>query len=300
MLGGFTHMSIAIVVLLCEVTGDIEMAIPICLAVVVSVQLSGYLLHHPYDEELVLLKGVPLLSPDVPSVFDAQLDAETILETLPTDEWKIRLQAKMNVGDIQTVLDRATNTEYFPVFQKGKFEGTVSRARLGKLIKQPYDRSMSRNFFSNPLEGMDIANISPDCSATSNSGNKQVYVNLLNLADINPTKLLGSTPSNLTYLHFSDLHAHHVAVVDQRNHLIGIISRKAIHDTISILKDKQAQHGVDPLRLIRRKTIVRNLDGQIPDKNPQAQYVAIRTMSQIGALPAGVHEQVIESSVQNV
>jgi len=306
MLGGFTHMSIAIVVLLCEVTGDIEMAIPICLAVVVSVQLSDYLLHHPYDEELVLLKGVPLLSPDVPCVFDAQLDAETILETLPTDEWKIRLQAKMNLCDIQTVLDRATNTEYFPVFQKGKFEGTVSRARLGKLIRQPNERSMSisrKSFtFSNPLEGIvdNMGNMTPDCNSTSNSGNKQVYVNLLSLAELNPTKILGSTPSNLTYLHFSDLHAHHVAVVDPRNHLIGIISRKAIHDTIRILKDKQAQHGVDPLRLIRKKTIVRTLDGKIPDKNSQTQFVAIRTMSQIGALPAGVHEQVNASLILDV
>merc|ERR1711879_789898 len=66
MLGGFTHMTIAVVVILVEAARDLSLVAPLMLSISVSHIVSTCVNHHSYDEVLILRKGVPFLQPELP------------------------------------------------------------------------------------------------------------------------------------------------------------------------------------------------------------------------------------------
>merc|ERR1719443_641239 len=70
MLSGFTHMTIAIVVLLVEAAADLSLVSPIMLGILIASLASKAVNHHAYDEVLILRKGVPFLDAEVPHEMD--------------------------------------------------------------------------------------------------------------------------------------------------------------------------------------------------------------------------------------
>merc|ERR1719210_2343315 len=66
MLGGFTHMTIAIVVLLAEAAHDLSLVPLLMLSIFVSHIFVRLCNHHGYDEILILEKGVPFLESELP------------------------------------------------------------------------------------------------------------------------------------------------------------------------------------------------------------------------------------------
>jgi len=92
MLGGFTHMTIAIVCLLTEAGRDITLVSPLMVSIFVAHVFSKIGNHHGFDEVLILLKGVPFLDAEIPHELEAddatavqlcrEFPAEAILETV--------------------------------------------------------------------------------------------------------------------------------------------------------------------------------------------------------------------------
>merc|ERR1719191_499022 len=69
-LSGFTHMTMAITVLLLEVTRDLSLIGPLMLCISIARVISQAINHHGYDEQLILLKHVPFLEDDPPKDID--------------------------------------------------------------------------------------------------------------------------------------------------------------------------------------------------------------------------------------
>merc|ERR1740130_1290180 len=86
MLGGFTHMTLAIVCLLTEAGHDISLIPPLMLSIFVAHVFSHKLNHVGYDERLIMLKGVPFMEPDMPDELDGpDSAAKYCCTTLPED-----------------------------------------------------------------------------------------------------------------------------------------------------------------------------------------------------------------------
>merc|ERR1719436_851131 len=66
MLGGFTHMTLAIVVLLVEATRDLGLIPPLMLSIFVAHLVSKWMNPHAYDEHLIHKKGVAFLDAELP------------------------------------------------------------------------------------------------------------------------------------------------------------------------------------------------------------------------------------------
>jgi len=69
-LGGFTHMTIAVVAILVEATQDIKLTAPLMLSVCIGRTVSRKLLPADFCEMLIVLKGVPYLEPECPHEFE--------------------------------------------------------------------------------------------------------------------------------------------------------------------------------------------------------------------------------------
>merc|ERR1719220_1095589 len=70
MLSGFTHMTIAIVVILVEAAHDLSLVSPLMLSIFISHIVSTCVNRHSYDEALILRKGVPFLESELPFEMD--------------------------------------------------------------------------------------------------------------------------------------------------------------------------------------------------------------------------------------
>eukprot|EP00931_Biecheleriopsis_adriatica_P081047 TRINITY_DN54399_c0_g1_i1.p1 TRINITY_DN54399_c0_g1~~TRINITY_DN54399_c0_g1_i1.p1 ORF type:complete len:878 (-),score=118.20 TRINITY_DN54399_c0_g1_i1:132-2765(-) len=139
MLGGFTHMTIAIVALLVEAAYDLSLVPIMMLSIFVAYLVSKRINHHGYDEFLILAKGVPYLDAEMPHGIAASgASALDLCDTLPT---AAHLSGFVSEEMLQAAL-LSTEHNYFPVFdldEDGSIEvcvGLATRARLQVACKE--------------------------------------------------------------------------------------------------------------------------------------------------------------------
>jgi len=127
MLGGFTHMTIAVVVILVEAARDLSLVSPLMLSITISHIVSTALNHHSYDEVLILRKGVPFLQPELPTEMDNHgIVAADLCEELPKEAL---LPPEAPLETVRKALER-WEIEHFPVISDGVCIGLTSRTRL--------------------------------------------------------------------------------------------------------------------------------------------------------------------------
>merc|ERR1711990_371777 len=127
MLGGFTHMTLAIVALLVEAGKDLSLLPMLMLAISVSHVVSTNLGGHGYDEVLILKKGVPFLEADLPHELEDGSTALELMDEYP-DEAILPRDAEVAVVEAALAQD---GLEVFPVVDdEGVCLGTIERVRL--------------------------------------------------------------------------------------------------------------------------------------------------------------------------
>lgn len=127
MLGGFTHMTIAVVVILVEASRDLSLVSPLMLSIFISNIVSTRVNQHSYDEVLMLRKGVPFLEAELPCEMDSNgITAGDLCETVPDSAL---LPPEAAVETVQRALER-WDVVHFPVIADGVCVGLTSRARL--------------------------------------------------------------------------------------------------------------------------------------------------------------------------
>jgi len=132
MLSGFTHMTIAIVVLLVEAAADLSLVAPMMLGILLASLASKWVNHHAYDEVLILRKGVPFLDAEVPHEMDNDgSTAGDLCDEYP-EECQMLLQAEAH--QVMAALDwgkeQGRGYAHFPVVENGRCVGLTSRTRL--------------------------------------------------------------------------------------------------------------------------------------------------------------------------
>lgn len=102
MLAGWTHMTLAVMVLMLEAGGDLSMIIPVMLCVSVSRAVAKYLSRgESMDEHMIQIKGVPYLHDHLPYVHNVtahdiadRTQASACLVMMTRAELKLKLQVR--------------------------------------------------------------------------------------------------------------------------------------------------------------------------------------------------------------
>eukprot|EP00397_Hematodinium_sp_SG-2012_P006621 GEMP01006655.1.p2 GENE.GEMP01006655.1~~GEMP01006655.1.p2 ORF type:complete len:527 (+),score=105.02 GEMP01006655.1:1430-3010(+) len=240
MLGGFTHMTIAIVALLVEVTEDLSAILPLVVGVAVGRFVSQIFHHHPYDEQLVLLKKVPLLTADLPSCLDNHVETKQITRPLTK---QVYLRPMMKAADILHLLEREPLMTYFPVCDSDGFIGTCSRGRMEDVVIRCKDSGMWDD--DAPVEGPHRCRWRSEKDGKSSSGfvspkSHHNIVPVKSMMDPNPFCVLEYMPVSKLYELFVNCGFHCACVLGNSGDLVGLITRADLHDTVERLR-----HGAD-------------------------------------------------------
>lgn len=133
MLGGFTHMTLAIVVLLVEAANDLSLIPLLMLSISISHIVSTSISHHGYDEVLIHKKGVPFLDSEVPQELEREgCTAFDLMDEVPD---QCLLPSKASLEVVREALQQ-DYVQFFPVVEENATTrncvcvGITTRARL--------------------------------------------------------------------------------------------------------------------------------------------------------------------------
>jgi H+/Cl- antiporter ClcA len=198
MLGGFTHMTIAIVALLTEAGHDISLVPPLMLSIFVAHLFSHYLNHIGYDERLILLKGVPFIEPDMPDELDTPDALAKFLCNKMPDE--ARLAPQIAPERAKGALDSDVAIGFPILGEDGTCLGTVTRARLSAAV----------------------ANIKSD----------EPKLDLKGYMNTTPFRVLEDMPAARFYPLFAKGITNMVCVVDKEGKFSGMLSRASVETAV--------------------------------------------------------------------
>eukprot|EP00929_Paragymnodinium_shiwhaense_P056309 TRINITY_DN28183_c0_g1_i1.p1 TRINITY_DN28183_c0_g1~~TRINITY_DN28183_c0_g1_i1.p1 ORF type:complete len:1124 (+),score=262.55 TRINITY_DN28183_c0_g1_i1:442-3372(+) len=241
MLGGFTHMTIAIVTLLVESAYDLSLVPMLMLAIFVARLVAKAATTHGYDELLVLAKGVPFLEDEVPPILDsAQVTALDLCDEMPRHAW---LRPCCSVEEIETALE-AGPFVHFPIIEDRRCIGTTTRSRLESAVRAQRSRFMSHTSaapsqtlgaFGSMAQldkdiGMDKLIYKycrqPTSALLTSPGSFQLP--LKHLMDAAPYTLLANMPVPRLYTLFTKSGIQAACVVNIRGEFLGILDRSTL------------------------------------------------------------------------
>jgi len=250
MLSGFTHMTIAVVVILVEAAHDLSLVSPLMLSIFISHIVSKCVNTHSYDEALILRKGVPFLESELPREMDRHgIVAADLCETLPGDAL---LPPEASVAAVQRALMKWEVTN-FPVVSEGVCVGLTPRARLEaamrargaylpketapvKVLDDRVEALRTPELCSEEDDELDLNNLlgglySPKASGLrlddemgavpSEEATLPVHV----IMDPSPYTLLEDMPAPRLYPLFTRTGTSAACVVSKRGELRGVLSR---------------------------------------------------------------------------
>ncbi|KAL7051504.1 hypothetical protein ACKWTF_004484 [Chironomus riparius] len=230
-LGGTVRMNISLAVILVETTGNIWFALPIILALTSAKWMGDYFNEGIYDTQIKVSK-VPFLHWHSPNKF-LVTKANKIMS-----EQVVCVRMKESVEYIVNILK---NTSYhgFPVVDQvddinrnsGRLRGFILRTQLIVILKRSFFEETKR-FWEQKISieafrdeyprfpSIDDIKLSNDKLAYKYTINMEIFMNP------SPYKVHQATSVPRIFMLFRALGLRHLVVVNDDNHVTGIISRK--------------------------------------------------------------------------
>mmetsp|Transcript_29643 Transcript_29643/g.54594 ORF Transcript_29643/g.54594 Transcript_29643/m.54594 type:complete len:313 (-) Transcript_29643:29-967(-) len=140
-LGGVCRVTISLVVIMLELTGDLTDVVPFMLAVLLA-KMVGDVLNEGIYDLYIILKGYPFLKEDPDITF-----TERCCDIMDTNLVTLDLDAHLTIADIRNLL-RAYTFRGFPVVAGSHFFGYISRRKLQEVVENLGDEELGRE----PLE----------------------------------------------------------------------------------------------------------------------------------------------------
>ncbi|XP_039624939.1 chloride channel protein C-like [Polypterus senegalus] len=242
-MSGVTRITISLTVLMIEVTNDVQALLPITVAVMVA-QRVGDMLTEPFYSAALKLKCVPIL-PEDPKVKINKNDLN--LELFTAGNVMKRHPRTVHLRESVVCLARLlqdTPHSAFPVIHKPDqdhhevFVGTITRMELCKLLQSERifeSEDLKSDVYINQLSYEEISTERLSKLATTNQViNKyisdpkyeDVFINLEPYINQSATTVHNGFSLHRTYRIFRKLGLRHLTVVDKKNQVVGIITRK--------------------------------------------------------------------------
>uniref|UniRef100_A0A1D2A2N7 Chloride channel protein n=1 Tax=Auxenochlorella protothecoides TaxID=3075 RepID=A0A1D2A2N7_AUXPR len=242
-MGGVTRMTIALAVILMEVSNDVRILLPLMVAIMVAKWVAD-LGSHPLYHGLLEVKCIPFL-PKAP-VSSASLD---LIEVRYVMHWPVTsLREHMRLGDVREVL-RRTKYQGFPVVRDTNrgpvFVGLLVRDHLLKLLLEAVRRGtcqhlevsfsdLNHQFMESVesereseqqmalLDGRPLPgdNFRDDPSLWDETLDLTPYINM------SAFKVTETFSLERSYILFCNMGLRHLVVVDEHNCVKGIVTRK--------------------------------------------------------------------------
>lgn len=238
MLGGFTHMTLAIVVLLVEAAHDLSLVPLLMLSISVSHVVSTGISHHGYDEVLIHKKGVPFIEADIPHELETGQTAIDLMDELPD---QCLLPQSTSVEVVQAALDEEPPVQLFPVLEDdGSLLGLSTRARLEAAVsahKKDQETKKEETFLTKILgcfktdktmdQEANVPNLiramvrRPSLNVTG-----EAIIPIYRLMDAVPHIILEDMPAPRFYSLYSCGAVQAACVISKRGEFRGILSRR--------------------------------------------------------------------------
>lgn len=237
MLGGFTHMTLAVVVLLVEAAHDLTLVAPLMMSVGIAHLVASHLCEHAYDEFLILQKGVPFLEAEVPHTMDCM--SVTARQVCKRPRAHALLPEVAQFSEIVEALNAAPDLSYFPVVSDGMCVGVVTRTRLLAATRAFIGgRSSAPSRSERGEAGYEIGHVRSEEATqrgamralrvrrTSFSGSQAVPVH--RLMDPSPIRIVEDMPIQRFYPLFAEAHFRVACVVKRTGEFCGVIDRSVL------------------------------------------------------------------------
>jgi len=223
MLGGFTHMTLAITALLVEASKDLSLIPMLMLSISISHLVSTNISHHGYDEVLIHKKGVPFLEAELPHELEQGQLAIDLMDEYP-DEAILPAEAPLEI--VEQAL--AADVDVFPVVdQEGICLGTVSRSRLAAAVHAHKPADTKQVQVDDAVDkDVEVAVVITQLARRPSLTNNGVKIPAHRLMDSCPFTILEDMPAPRFYSMFALGSVEHAAVISQRGEFRGVMTRR--------------------------------------------------------------------------
>lgn len=214
-LSGVTRMTVSLVVIVFELTGQLDYILPLMLAVMVSKWVADAFGNDGIYDKHIQLNGYPFLDNKKDYRFTTQA-----IDVLRTRELSVLPEAGHTIGDLKGILSSRHYTG-FPIvnnMEEKLLRGYITRAELRVAL----DRALNTLNLP-PTTPCYFTDIPP---ASRNVGGNGA-LDLTPWMDSAPLTVVEHTPLNIVYDLFKKLGLR-VCLVVQQGRLVGIISKKDI------------------------------------------------------------------------
>lgn len=235
--GGITRLTISLTVLLVESTDYAYLALPVMLVVMIARWTAGLFVGGLYSNYIALY-GIPFLDWSPPRDV-RNLRARDIMNKPP-----VCFFPSEKVGDVLQKLEEVTHNGFPVVNSQGQLLGLILRSQLTVLMK-------NRAFLTSaqikgkaeappPLERRIFIEAYPryptvrSLSLTQNE--QRLWLDLRPYMNLNPIRVVQTCPMPRVYRVFRTMGLRHLIVVDARNVVKGVITRKNLSKVSTLHK----------------------------------------------------------------
>jgi len=250
---GVTRLTVSLTIIMIELSGDVLLAFPLMVSIMVAKNVADTMIHPLYHEQLAL-KGVPYL--DQPSNIHG-LDTLTVSNVMT--EKVIVLQEIQHLGKRYEILDKHDFSSFPVVSEDNIYKGMIQRSEINILltckklfIKSQTDPTlyiMSWREYKSLLDDPVIRKKTPSLSP----GDLECYIDLKSYINTGVYSVQSEFLLKDAYEFFRTLGLTHIMVVNLKNELVGVITRKDLLGENLVLKRERKHRRIHN----RLKNIIR-------------------------------------------
>jgi len=222
---GFCRMTISLVVILVELTEGTQYLLPIILVVMVAKWVGDYCSHSIY-ERLIEVKGIPFLEGHPPKTFTVMAVTDFMEKNV------ITFNEVERASTISQVLCDTTHNG-FPIVTKDNriFRGLILRSQLLVLLQKRLFIADPASQGAEPIPYLEFSDLLtrklPHPNAIFLSEQEaEMFLDLRPYMDNSTITVQSSFSLGNVYTLFRTMGLRHLPVLDDENHVVGIITRK--------------------------------------------------------------------------
>lgn len=239
-MGGVTRMTLALAVIMMEMSNDVRILLPAMVAIMLAKWVADAGCHSLYHG-LLEVKCVPFLPKEATTSSSLELLEVRHVMAKPV----VTLFERMKLGDLRDVL-RSTNHNGFPIVSRfdENLIGLVAREHLLKLLVEAVrrgtcehlevgysdlDQGLVDPMISAAEEEQQLAVLEGHMASTQGMSSANFWEEELDLfpyINMSTYRVSESFSVEKAYLLFTTMGLRHLVVVDEANHVRGIITRK--------------------------------------------------------------------------
>jgi len=257
-LGGVTRMTVSLVVIMFELTGELSYMLPVIMSVMVSKWVADAFGREGIYDQHIVLNQYPFLENKRDYRF-----ATTAYDVMSQDGLRVLKRLGNTVGSLASLLSEERTFTGYPVVnteEDMRLEGYISRQELRQAVEMAKKVEKANDATPCFFRHQDINRMVIDKQGNSLkvSGKRRTkYVDLDPFFEPAPMQLPPATPMNIVFELFKKLGLRYVLIVE-RGELIGIITKKDILQHIHLMYNKKSRGFVQPSDVYSPKFIRRS------------------------------------------